>query len=184
MRLLQRPGQDVARRHGEKVPFVTGKRLLGEHPRHRVEGFLPHGPLGLASNAAEVNPSIRDQVQGRNPLGDPGRVVDRWRGLDDAVTKPDPPGALARGGEEHLRGGGVRVLLEEVMLDFPDVVEAGPVGELDLLERIGQQRVLGFRPPGPGQLVLVEDAEPHMVLLDRMPRPRGSFVLAAPTGPG
>src|SRR5258708_34186632 len=61
------------------------------------------------------------------------------------------------------------------MLDLPDVVEAGPVGELDLLEGVGQQRVLRFRSPRPGQLVLVEDAEPHVALssLTRMPRPRG-----------
>src|SRR5260221_1825023 len=52
------------------------------------------------------------------------------------------------------------------MLDLPDVVEGGPVGELDLLERVGQPGVLRCRSPGPGQLVLVEDAEPHVVLPD------------------
>ena len=66
------------------------------------------------------------------------------------------------GGQEHLGRRGVRVLLEEVVLDLPDVVEAEPVGELDLLERV---RRAGGAPasvlPGPGQLVLVEDAEPH-----------------------
>ena len=41
-----------------------------------------------------------------------------------------------RGGEEHLGRARVRVLLEEVVLDLPDVVDAEPVGELDLLERV------------------------------------------------
>ena len=58
------------------------------------------------------------------------------RELHDPVAEPDALGALARRGEEHLGGRGVRVLLEEVVLDLPDVVEAEPVGELDLLERV------------------------------------------------
>jgi hypothetical protein len=44
----------------------------------------------------------------------------------------------------------VAVLLEEVVLDFPDVVEAEFVGEFDLLECVLQQ------------LVLLEDSELHL----------------------
>ena len=33
----------------------------------------------------------------------------------------------------------VRVLVEEVVLDLPRVVEAEPVGELDLVERVAEQ---------------------------------------------
>ena len=36
------------------------------------------------------------------------------------------------------------------------VLDAERVGELDLLERVLEQRVLGVLVPGPGQLVLVE----------------------------
>ena len=53
------------------------------------------------------------------------------------------------------------VLLEEVVLDLPHVVEAEAVGELDLVERVLQQLVLVVGPPRSGQLVLVEDAELH-----------------------
>ena len=51
-------------------------------------------------------------------------------------------GALRARGQEHLRRARVRVLLEEVVLDLPDVVDAQPVGELDLLERLVDQLLL------------------------------------------
>ena len=51
----------------------------------------------------------------------------------------DALGARRGGREEHLGGGGVAVLLEEVVLDLPDVVEADAVGELDLLEGVLEQ---------------------------------------------
>ena len=41
--------------------------------------------------------------------------------------------------EEHLGRARVAVLLEEVVLDHPDVVDAEPVGELALLERLLEQ---------------------------------------------
>jgi hypothetical protein len=55
----------------------------------------------------------------------------------------------------------VRVLLEKVVLDFPDVIDAKAVGQLDLLESILQQSMLIVLRPGAGQLELVEDTEPH-----------------------
>ena len=70
------------------------------------------------------------------------RVVERRRRLHDAVPEPDVLGALRRGGEEHLGRARVRVLLEEVVLDLPHVVDAERVGELDLLERVLDQLVL------------------------------------------
>ena len=74
--------------------------------------------------------------------------------------------ALRRGREEHLGRARVRVLLEEVVLDLPRVVDADRVGVLDLLERVLDQLVLGIRLPGPRQLVLVEDAELHATCSD------------------
>ncbi len=64
-------------------------------------------------------------------------------------------------GEKDLRRGGVRVLLEEVVLDLPGVVDAEAVGELDLVERVLEQLELAAVAPGPRELVLVEDAEFH-----------------------
>ena len=55
----------------------------------------------------------------------------------------------------------MRVLLEEVVLDRPGEVETNAVGDLDLLERIGDQLLLGVGAPRSRQLVLVEDPEAH-----------------------
>ena len=46
------------------------------------------------------------------------------RGQDDAVAEADVLGALAAGGEEHLGRRRVAVLLEEVVLDLPHVLDA------------------------------------------------------------
>jgi hypothetical protein len=37
------------------------------------------------------------------------------------------------------------------------------VGDLDLLERVLEETVLAILAPGPGNLVLVEDPEPHSI---------------------
>ncbi len=75
-------------------------------------------------------------------------------------------GTLTGGGEEHLGRGGVAVLFEEVMLDLPSVVDAEPIGQLDLGQRVLEQLQLGAVVPGPGELVLIEDAELHGCLLE------------------
>src|SRR5262245_25802005 len=87
------------------------------------------------------------------------------RHQDDAVPEADPLRALRAGGEEDLGRRGVRVLLEEVVLDLPRVVEAEPVGELHLRERVLEQPLLVPLAPRPRQLVLVEHAELHDFLL-------------------
>ena len=98
------------------------------------------GRGGLAG--PEVHAAVGDQVERRHALRHPRRVVDGGRDLDDPVAEPDALGAGGRGGQEDLRRRGVRVLLEEVVLHLPDVVEAEPVGQLDLGQRVLEQRVL------------------------------------------
>ena len=78
--------------------------------------------------------------------------IDLVRQLHDAVTEADAFRALAGGGQQHLGRGTVAVLLEEVVFDRPDAVEAEAVGELDLIERVLVQLVLVVGPPWPGQL--------------------------------
>jgi len=41
-----------------------------------------------------------------------------------------------------------RVLLEEVVLDLPGVVDAEPIGQLDLCERVLEQTLLATGLPG------------------------------------
>src|SRR4029078_6209220 len=65
----------------------------------------------------------------------------------------------------------------------PDRVDPAPIGQLHLLERIGQELAFGARFPGPRKLVLVEDAHPH----DRGPpriahRPTGTRVVSRSAG--
>jgi len=47
------------------------------------------------------------------------------------------------------------------VLDFPDIVDAQLVGELDLVERLLIQAQLAFLTPRLRQLVLVEQSEFH-----------------------
>src|SRR5215813_15543878 len=79
----------------------------------------------------------------------------------NAVAEPDAFGALRAGREEHLGRRGMRILLEKVMLDLPDVIDADPVGELHLFQRYLVEPPLGVivpvGAPGARQLVLVED---------------------------
>ena len=77
------------------------------------------------------------------------------------MSETDVLRALTARGQEHLGRRRVRVLFQEVVLDFPHHVDADLVGELDLRERVLEQLELGARGPRPRQLVLVEDPELH-----------------------
>ena len=68
------------------------------------------------------------------PLADNVSVLPYAGSSGDAVAESDVLRALARCTEEHLGGGAVGVLLEEVVLHFPGVVVAQAIGQLDLLE--------------------------------------------------
>jgi hypothetical protein len=114
---------------------------------------------------AEIDAAARQQVERGDALGDSVRLVGGE--LDHAVAQANALGALAGGAEKNLGRRGVRVLLEEVVLDFPGVVVAEFVGELDLGERVLQELVLALGPPRPGQLVLVEDSEFHECALQK-----------------
>ena len=61
----------------------------------------------------------------------------------DAVAEADIFGALAARGEENFRRGRMRILFEEVMLDFPHMIDAELVGEFDLIERILEKLEFG-----------------------------------------
>src|SRR5579875_3155645 len=165
---------DVARRHREVLPGVAGIRALREHERDLRDRLLPHVVLlarvdpeafeldarrGLAG--AELDAPVGDQVEHGDPLRDPRRVVVARRHEHDAVPEADPLRALAARGKKHLGRRGVRVLFQEVMLDLPRVIEAEPIGELHLLERLLNQAKLAALVPRPRELMLVEDPELH-----------------------
>src|SRR5437763_16023405 len=80
------------------------------------------------------------------------------------MAEPDALGALRAGRKEDLGGGGVGIFLEEVMLDLPGEVDADPIGELHLVERLLKQPELCAFGPRPRQLMLVENPEPHDIV--------------------
>ena len=118
-----------------------------EHRDDRTDGVFPNRPLLLhralercqlgdaaALAHAELDPAAADQIQGGDPLGDPGRMV---RGqLDDTVAKADILGPLAGRAEEDFRGRTMGVFLQEMMLHHPGGIDAEAVGQFDLVERI------------------------------------------------
>ena len=88
--------------------------------------------------------------------------------VHDAEAEPNVLGALAGCGQEHLRRGGVAVLLEEVVLGEPDGGEAGLVGGLHLVEAVLEQLVLVVLGPRPGQREFVEQGNLHRYLLGEL----------------
>src|SRR4030095_4969914 len=110
---------------------------------------------------AELHAPVRDEIERGDARRDLRGMAVAGRHQHDAVAEPDPLRALRARREEDLRRRGVRVLLEEVVLDLPGVTEAEPVGQLDLGERVLEQALLVALAPRPRQLVLVEDAELH-----------------------
>ena len=126
--------------------------VVSRHIARRSAGVTPK-PSSSAREAdspgAPLHPAVGDEVEGGEALRDARRVVVAGRHQDDAVPEADPLRALGRGGQEHLGGRGVRVLLEEVVLDLPGVVDAEPVGQLDLRERVLEQALLAAVVPGP-----------------------------------
>jgi hypothetical protein len=182
--LLQRLGDDVALRHGHEPAVDAGERLLDHHPRDGAQRLLPLLALRVAVDAealqlcaarrlagAELDPSVRDEVERRDRLSHSRGVLVAGRERQDPEAEADALGALGGRREEHVRRARVRVLLEEVVLDLPDHVEADAIGDLDLLEGVLEQPVLGVLAPRPGELVLVEDAEAHPAKASRRGRP-------------
>ena len=178
MRLLQRLGHHVAERDVE-VLAVMLRAALPEHREDRRHGLVEHVALVLHGAAerlelgdggalahAELAASVAQEIEHGDALGNARGVIGGE--LQDAVAEADAPGALAGGGEKRLRRGAVRVLLEEVVLHHPRVVVADPVGQLDLRQGIPIELVLPILGPGPRQLQLIEDAELHVSLPQRI----------------
>src|SRR6266568_6224265 len=60
------------------------------------------------------------------------------------------------------------VLLEEVVLDLPGIVDAQAIGQLHLIERVLEELKLAAGLPRPRELMLVEDAEFHRASVRRL----------------
>ena len=153
---------------------VAGERRLGQAAQRDADALFPHRALVVRVDpervelgrrgpfaGAELDASAGQDVERGDPLRDARGMVDRGQGVHDAVTEPDALRALRCRGEEQLRRARVRVLLEEVVLDEPGAVDADPVGELDLLERLGEDAGFVAVLPRARHLMLEEQPESH-----------------------
>ncbi len=140
--------KDIERLHrfGAVCHYATGEALF-------ITGNVAPGMYVLNKGSVRVTR--------RDPLGHTRGVVEARRQLHDAVPEADVLRPLRGRRQEHLRRARVRVLLEEVVLDLPDVVEPEPVGQLDLVERVVQQLLERAVGPRPRHLELVEQSEAH-----------------------
>ena len=171
MRLLQRLRHHGAQRKLEELAVVL-PAVVPEHRQRAAHRVFPDVALVAVAQVegvqfghrrafaqAKLHAPVGDEIQRGDALGHPRRMVGGE--LHDAVPQADVARALACRRQEDLGGGGVGVLLQEVVLHFPCVVEPQAVRQFDLRQRLLQQPVLAVRLPVPRQLMLVEDAEFH-----------------------
>ena len=122
---------------------------LVQQPTMWLERFLPHlagvvrvdaeaFELGARRRApgAELDAPVGDQVEHRRGLGGANGVVVRLGQQAHAVAEAHVLRLQRDGAVEHLGVRAVRVLLEEVVLDRPERVEAHLVAEDRLLDRV------------------------------------------------
>ena len=144
----------VPRRHAEELAVPARERLLDEHAARSRPSRPPTSRASAVrstrkppSSAAELDSPVRRTRRARRRSGRAWRRARRPApGGSPAAgswTMPCPSrialGAHRGGGEEDLGRRSVRVLLEEVVLDLPYVVEADPLRQLDLLQGVLQE---------------------------------------------
>ena len=155
-----------------KIFAVIFPTFLPEHWQRRAHRVFPHRALVAKAAVervqfrhagtfpeAEFDATAADEVECRHAFRDPRGMIGRQ--LHDAVAKADLLRALAGRGEKDFGRGGVGILFEKVVLDFPGVIEAQLVGQFNLVQRVVEQLIFAVREPGLGQLQFVENAEFH-----------------------
>ncbi len=185
VRLLHRLRHHVAAGHFEILALETGVRIHRQHVEALLGGFAPHLALLLHRHAiaaelqrgggfpgAEFHPPVGDEVERGDALRHARGMVVAGRHQHDAVAQADVLRALRAGGQEHFRRRRMRIFFEEMVLDFPRVIDAEAVGQFHLVERFLEELQLGALFPGPRQLVLVKDSKLHRVLLRAASRGR------------
>ncbi len=82
---------------------------------------------GRSAPGAELEATVAQVVEHRDALGHARRVVHRRRQVEDARPEVHALGLAGDVAHEHLARGDVRVLLQEVVLGEPGVLEVVPV---------------------------------------------------------
>ncbi len=158
------------------MPAESGIGFEHHHVGDLLRRLERHRPLLLGGNGeaaeleagrafadAEIDAAVGHDVERRDAFGGARGMVVARDHLADAVAEADAPGQRRGARQEHLRRRGMRVFLEEMMLDLPGMVIAEAVGEHDLVERLLEEPVLVARRPGLGELQLVEYTESHRI---------------------
>ena len=104
-------------------------------------------------------------VEHRDALGDLGGMVHLRERVEDARPDVDALGRLREVAGHHVVGGEMRVLVEEVVLREPYVLESGAIGGFDCGDLVHERAVLGsgevIAPPERRVVSLDEDSELH-----------------------
>ena len=108
----------------------------------------PSSVIEADSPVPNLDAAVGDQVEAGDAFGHALRRVGGK--LHDAVAEADVLRPLAGGAEEHLRRGGMGILLEEMVLHFPGVVVAQPIRQLDLVSAFWYSRCSSPGPQGRG----------------------------------
>jgi hypothetical protein len=130
------------------------------HAREETQDLM----AARAAAGPELEAAPREMVEHGHPLCHLGRVVDLGQRVEDARADVGPLGGVGQIAEDHVIGREVGVLVEEVVLAGPDVLDPGPVGGDGDLELSHEHPVLGVRgrtAAGLGQVPLNEDSELH-----------------------
>ena len=149
-------GQHPAVGHGEELS-VVGVVVFFPHAHDLGKGLVPHLAGSLhrvdaeavhlhrrrAPSGAELEAAFAEVVEHGHPFRDARRMVDRRCDVEDGRAHVDALGGGQNVGHEGLGVGQVRVLVEEVMLGRPRVLEARLVGGLDVGDLVLQRLVLG-----------------------------------------
>ena len=150
--------------NGVSVRQRSATRRPSSHMSRFSSGSIMNPPSSASDDDSPLPKSARPSER-RSRVAIRSAIRAGWLNGGGVCTMPWPSRMrcvrCGDRGEEQLGRARVAVLLEEVVLDLPHVVDAEPVGELALLERLLQQLVLGVVAPRTRELVLVEDPELH-----------------------
>ncbi len=148
----------AASTNGQGITGICGSGIIEVIAEMRIAGIISEDGVIQSRTAMEDHPRIVEDGRTWSYVLHDGTAEG---GPLIAVTQADVRRSLRRRCQEHLGCRGVAVLLQEVVLDLPCVIDPEPVGELDLFQRVVEQPVLGTVVPRPRQLVFVEDSELH-----------------------
>src|SRR5580704_15396776 len=116
---------------------------------------------GRGSAQAKFNPAVADDIEHGSLFRHLNRMVELKRQQADAVSDANIFRTLADGAKEHFGRRTMRIFLQKVMLDLPHEIEAEPIAEFDLLQRLPVDIVFTAVVPRPGHLHFKMQTEFH-----------------------